>query len=51
LEERDNLKEFDEVIESINHLTEEDAKVFLKFIHGYLNIVEEGMGLSLIVNL
>ncbi len=44
LKERDSLREFDEIIENINYLTGEDARAFLKFIHGYLNIVEEGDG-------
>ena len=44
LEEQDILKEFDEVIDNINRLTGEDARAFLKFIHGYLSIVEEGDG-------
>ncbi|GAB6433960.1 hypothetical protein bcgnr5372_52650 [Bacillus luti] len=44
MKERDSLKEFDEVIDNINRLTGEDARAFLKFIHGYLNIVEEGDG-------
>jgi len=42
LKERDSLKEFDEVIDNINRLTGEDARAFLKFIHGYLSIVEDG---------
>ncbi|WP_033717611.1 hypothetical protein [Bacillus cereus] len=44
MKERDNLKEFDEVIENIDHLTGEDARAFSKLIHGYLSIVEEGDG-------
>ena len=44
LKERDSLREFDEILENINHLTGEDARAFLKFIHGYLSIVEEGDG-------
>lgn len=44
LKEKDILKEFDEVIDNINRLTGEDARTFLKFIHGYLSIVEEGDG-------
>ncbi|WP_144615193.1 hypothetical protein [Bacillus cereus] len=42
MKERDSLKEFDEVIDNINRLTGEDARAFLKFIHGYLSRVEEG---------
>ncbi|WP_436866735.1 hypothetical protein [Bacillus fungorum] len=44
MKERDSLREFDEIIENIDHLTGEDARAFLKFIHGYLSIVEEGDG-------
>lgn len=44
LKERDSLREFDEIIENIDQLTGEDARAFLKFIHGYLSIVEEGDG-------
>ncbi|AYF09013.1 MULTISPECIES: hypothetical protein [Bacillus] len=44
MKEQDSLKEFDEVIDNINRLTGEDARTFLKFIHGYLSIVEEGDG-------
>ncbi|EOO13431.1 hypothetical protein IG9_04844 [Bacillus cereus HuA2-9] len=44
MKEADSLREFDEIIENIDQLTEEDARVFLKFIHGYLSIVEEGDG-------
>ncbi|OQR54202.1 hypothetical protein [Bacillus sp. CDB3] len=44
MKERDVLRELDEVIENIDHLTGEDARAFLKFIHGYLSIVEEGDG-------
>ncbi|MGG0153631.1 hypothetical protein [Bacillus mycoides] len=42
--ERDSLREFDEVIENIDDLTGEDARAFLKLLHGYLSIVEEGDG-------
>ncbi|MBR9658503.1 MULTISPECIES: hypothetical protein [Bacillus] len=44
MKESDSLREFDEIIENINHLTGEDARALLKFIHGYLSIVEEGAG-------
>ncbi|EJV77587.1 hypothetical protein [Bacillus cereus] len=44
MKERDNLKELDEVIENIDKLTGEDARAFLKLIHGYLSIVEDGDG-------
>ena len=44
MKEQDILKELDEVIDNINCLTGEDARAFLKFIHGYLSIVEEGDG-------
>ncbi|PKJ53590.1 hypothetical protein [Bacillus sp. SN10] len=44
MKERDSLRGFDEVIENIDHLKGEDARAFLKFIHGYLSIVEEGEG-------
>ncbi|MDA1811545.1 hypothetical protein ABEW49_22005 [Bacillus anthracis] len=44
MKEQKSLKEFDEVIDNINRLTGEDAREFLKFIHGYLSIVEEGDG-------
>ncbi|KLA28735.1 MULTISPECIES: hypothetical protein [Bacillus cereus group] len=44
MKEADSLRAFDEIIENINHLTGEDARTFLKFIHGYLSIVEEGDG-------
>ncbi|MGG5741226.1 MULTISPECIES: hypothetical protein [Bacillus cereus group] len=44
MKEQDILKELDEVIDNINRLTGEDARAFLKFIHGYLSIVEEGFG-------
>ncbi|PGD09082.1 hypothetical protein COM34_11170 [Bacillus wiedmannii] len=44
MKELDSLREFDEIIENINHLTGEDARALLKFIHGYLSIVEEGDG-------
>jgi len=44
VKESDSLREFDEIIENINHLTGEDARALLKFIHGYLSIVEEGDG-------
>lgn len=44
MKERDRLREFDESIENIDQLTGEDARTFLKFIHGYLSIVEEGDG-------
>ncbi len=41
VKEQNSLKEFDEVIDNINRLTGEDARAFLKLIHGYLSIVEE----------
>ena len=44
MEEQDILKEFEEIIDKIDQLTGEDARVFLKLIHGYLSIVEEGDG-------
>jgi len=44
VKEADSLREFDEIIENIDQLTGEDARAFLKFIHGYLSIVEEGDG-------
>ncbi|MED0961643.1 hypothetical protein CN285_25375 [Bacillus cereus] len=44
MKERDSLKDLDETIENIDHLTGEDARAFLKLIHGYLSIVEEGDG-------
>ncbi len=44
LKERDSLRESDEIMENIDQLTGEDARTFLKFIHGYLSIVEEGDG-------
>lgn len=44
MKEQNSLKEFDEVIENIDRLTGEDARAFLKLIHGYLSIVEEGDG-------
>ena len=44
VKEQNSLKEFDEVIENIDRLTGEDARAFLKLIHGYLSIVEEGDG-------
>ncbi|TXR62807.1 hypothetical protein DM800_19245 [Bacillus sp. AY18-3] len=44
MKEADSLREFDEIIENINHLTGEDARALLNFIHGYLSIVEEGDG-------
>jgi len=44
VKEQNSLKEFDEVIDNINRLTGEDARAFLKLIHGYLSIVEEGDG-------
>ena len=44
LEEQDILREFDEIIDNIDQLTGEDARAFLKLIHGYLSIVEEGDG-------
>lgn len=44
MKEQKSLKEFDEVIDNINRLTGEDARAFLKLIHGYLSIVEEGDG-------
>ncbi|HDR6313352.1 TPA: hypothetical protein QCU53_000035 [Bacillus thuringiensis] len=44
MKERDSLREFDEIMENINQLTGEDARTVLKFIHGYLSIVEEGDG-------
>lgn len=44
LKERDSLRESDEIMENINQLTGEDARTVLKFIHGYLSIVEEGDG-------
>ncbi|WP_324659632.1 hypothetical protein [Bacillus cereus] len=44
MKEQGILKELDEVIDNINYLTGEDARAFLKFTHGYLNIVEEGEG-------
>ncbi|MGE6615262.1 hypothetical protein COL41_03215 [Bacillus mycoides] len=44
MQERDSLREFDEIIENIDQLTGEDARAFLKLIHGYLSIVEEGDG-------
>ena len=50
MKEQNSLKEFDEVIENIDRLTGEDARAFLKLIHGYLSIVEE-MELLLIVTL
>ncbi|HDR7781413.1 MULTISPECIES: hypothetical protein [Bacillus] len=44
MKERDSLRESDEIMENIDQLTGEDARTFLKFIHGYLSIVEEGDG-------
>ncbi|MFV8518752.1 hypothetical protein [Bacillus sp. SBS7] len=44
MKEADSLRKFDEIIENIDQLTGEDARTFLKFIHGYLSIVEEGDG-------
>ncbi|PFV68638.1 hypothetical protein COL05_29685 [Bacillus sp. AFS059628] len=44
MKEADSLREFDEIIENIDQLTGEDARAFLKLIHGYLSIVEEGDG-------
>ncbi|AXY06696.1 hypothetical protein CN272_18580 [Bacillus anthracis] len=44
MKEQDILKELDEVIDNINRLTGEDARAFLKFIHGYLSIVGVGDG-------
>jgi len=44
LKEADSLRKFDEIIENIDQLTGEDARTFLKFIHEYLSIVEEGDG-------
>lgn len=44
MKERDSLREFDEIMENIDQLAGEDARTFLKFIHGYLSIVEEGDG-------
>ncbi|WHY28892.1 hypothetical protein [Bacillus wiedmannii] len=44
MKEADSSLEFDEIIENIDQLTGEDPRVFLKFIHGYLSIVEEGDG-------
>ncbi|MGR5909349.1 hypothetical protein ACT7C4_02755 [Bacillus pacificus] len=44
MEEQDILREFDEIIDNIDQLTGEDARAFLKLIHGYLSIVEEGDG-------
>ncbi|MDA1855192.1 hypothetical protein [Bacillus anthracis] len=44
MKERDSLREFDEIIENLDRLTGEDARAFLKLIHGYLSIVEEGDG-------
>ncbi|MCR6849581.1 hypothetical protein [Bacillus sp. IBL03825] len=44
MKERDSLRESDEIMENINQLTGEDARTVLKFIHGYLSIVEEGDG-------
>ncbi|SMD86063.1 hypothetical protein BACERE00221_01168 [Bacillus paranthracis] len=48
MKEQNSLKEFDEVIDNINRLTGEDARAFLKLIHGYLSIVEEGMELLIV---
>ncbi|WP_242243195.1 hypothetical protein [Bacillus cereus group sp. BfR-BA-01309] len=45
MKERDSLREFDEIMEGIDQLTGKDARTFLKFIHGYLSIVEEGDGM------
>ncbi|EJQ44315.1 Uncharacterized protein BWINRASL_04911 [Bacillus mycoides] len=42
MKEADSLREFDEIIENIDQLTGEDARAFLKLIHGYLSIVEVG---------
>ncbi|OAK03576.1 hypothetical protein A6280_12585 [Bacillus wiedmannii] len=44
MKERDSLRESDEIMENIDQLTGEDARTVLKFIHGYLSIVEEGDG-------
>ena len=44
MKEQDILKELDEIIDNIKHLTGEDARAFLKFIHGYLSIVGVGDG-------
>lgn len=44
MKERDSLREFDEIIENLDRLTGEDARAFLKLMHGYLSIVEEGDG-------
>ena len=44
MKERGSLGGFDEIIKNIDQLTGEDARAFLKFIHGHLSIVEEGEG-------
>ncbi|HFK1545949.1 hypothetical protein ABM560_05330 [Bacillus albus] len=44
MKEAGSLRKFDEIIENIDQLTGEDVRTFLKFIHGYLSIVEEGDG-------
>ncbi|ENQ3111303.1 hypothetical protein GM610_21655 [Bacillus tropicus] len=44
MKERGSLGGFDEIIENIDQLTGEDARAFLKFIHGYLSIVGVGDG-------
>ena len=44
MKERGSLGGFNEIIENIDQLTGEDARAFLKFIHGYLSIVGVGDG-------
>jgi len=44
LKENTDTKEFENTIDAVNHLTEEDAKSLLRLIYGYVNTAMTGNG-------
>lgn len=44
LKETTNTNEFDNTIDAVNHLTEDDAKSLLKIIYGFVDTAMTGNG-------
>ena len=44
LKETTNTNEFDNIIDAVNHLTEDDAKSLLKIIYGFVDTAMTGNG-------
>ena len=44
LKETTNTNEFDNTIDAVNHLTEDDAKSLLKLIYGFVDTAMTGNG-------